>query len=179
MGISGRNYRQHLDPQMGSMIEQLDQVAKLYKSFLNNNGGQYLKFITLYKKNKELLSKIESERNADIGESAKAELVLADEGDVRNRLESANANMREMSELADKVLNESKWPDLNEYRERLNKLTTITPNQLSQSKSLDERTGELIEMYNNIISTFKKNMYEWDKRLESYENRDRDEDADV
>lgn len=158
---------QGFDPQREIVSEQLIQAAKLYKNFV---GDDYLKFLDLYKKSKEL-----EKSNNEIGEAAKAELVLSYSDDLTRYLES----LKTMTEKADKVLDIKNWPDFSGYTERLNKLQAITREQHLKSMALDKRTEELIEVYNRIITAFRNNISIWNQRLDACENQERNEDEDV
>lgn len=155
------------------ICDQLNHVSKLYKNFTETSGERYSRFKELYEKHQKLLRDVEAP-TAQVSDASKAELVLAYENDLVNHLESVKL----MAEKADQVLDETKWPDLSKYRERLEKLETITRDQHLQSVNLDQRTEELIEIYNDIITAFKSNTVIWDQKLEAHENEERKMDED-
>lgn len=157
-----------------SVSDQLQQLAALYKSFLDTQEGQkYARYRELYEKHKRLLAELDGPET-QVSDSAKAELVLAYEEDLVKHLE----DMKTMAEKADKVLDSKAWPDLTTYRERLDKLETITREQHLQATKLDKRTEELIDIYNNIITSFKSNTVIWNQKLEAYEDVDKKMDED-
>lgn len=157
-----------------SILEQLESIAKRYKSFLDSsNGPNYIKFVQLYDKYKALLSELDTRQDTDV--ASKAELVLAYEDELRRYME----NTKTMAETADRVLNVDKWPDMNGFQERLDKLQTITKEQHIQSAAIDKRTEELIELYNEIIVSFKRNSALWNQKLEAYENEETEPDEDI
>ena len=106
---------------------------------------------------------------------AKAELVLAYEEDLKQHLEAVQA----INDKADRVLDVKAWPDFRDYTEKLSKLETITKEQQLQSIQIDKRTEELIEVYNEIITSFRNNIGIWNQKLDVYENEIRNEDEDV
>lgn len=139
----------------GSIFNQLNTVAKHYKSF---SGPQFDRFFELYDSYSGLL-----ESSDDGDDKAKAELILAYEEEI---VKYAN-DIKLMATKADEVLNIEKWPDLTNFQDRLDKLEKITKEQHIQSSKLDKSTEELIEIYNNIIESLKSNMAIWDQRLEA------------
>jgi hypothetical protein len=146
-------------------LDQLIQVAKVYRDFIDTNGERYANFLKLYEEYKNAAY---NQTNDQISDATKAELVLAYEDDLVRHLE----NVRTLTEKADKVLDVKRWPDLSGFQERIEKLATITRDQHLQSVTLDSQTEELIEVYNDIINSFKRNAVLWNQKLEAYEMED-------
>jgi len=177
LGYTGKgpNHRHH-DGDLGSVSQKIKPVAELYENFLTTPSGEsFLKFLELQRKSKELLSNLEKCRNSDIGEAAKADLVLAYENDLTRHFES----LKMLEEKADKVLDDKNWPDFSGLTGRLEKLKTITKEQHLQSVNLDQKTEALVELYNEIITSFRGNISMWNQRLDAYELQDRNPDEDV
>lgn len=143
----------------GPICDQLLEVAKKFQV----HGNKYKKFLDQYNefKNQAL--------EDDIDTVSKAELVLSYENDLVRYFE----NLKSMADKADKVLDIEKWPDLLGYEAKLQKLQTITSKQAEESKLLDQRIEKLIEIYNDIITTFKYNMSIWNNSIEAHENAER------
>lgn len=144
-----------------SVFDHLVEVAKLYKSFMSTDGKNYSRFQELMK-NKNLWEELDS----DISDRAKAEIVLAYEDDLIKYFDS----LKSVSDRADRVLNTDVWPDVNCVKGRIEKLETIIKEQHLQSVAIDKQTEELINIYNDIISSFKANTVRWNEKLEAYEN---------
>lgn len=136
------------------VFDQLNSVAKHYKNFEDKN---YIRFVDLYSQHKNNLDRAEQ---SDI---SKAELVLAYEADLNKYLNDTV----QVAEKAEKVLDIEKWPDLSGYEQKLTQLQTITAEQHLKSTNLDKRTEELIEIYNDIIGAFKRNMVVWEEKLDN------------
>lgn len=148
------------------ILDQLSVFARLFKGCVDNEFNNYNRFVELYAKHRTNLEK--SCKFADISLSdinSKAELVLAYEADLKKYLN----NTKLMAEMADRVLDIKKWPDLTGYEDKLSKLQSITAEQYPQSVDLDKKTEKLIQIYNDIINSFKRNMVSWEETLESRE----------
>lgn len=172
-GAGCRTHSYEASGQETPICDQLKRISKLYQNFVDANGEKYSRFLKLYQNHKRLLDELDSPA-PQVSDAAKAELVLAYENDLVGHLES----VKHMADKADKVLDESKWPDLTRFQERLMQLETITRDQHLQSVNLDQRTEELIEIYNEIITKFKSNTVIWNQKLEAHENEDRKMDED-
>lgn len=172
--LAGNAHLNQLNNQQDESIsDQLNKIAKCYKGFIDTDGEKYTKFVELYERHKNLLNELDK-TNDDVSETAKAELVLAYEEDLIRHLEA----LRVMAEKADRVLNVDKWPDLSGYKQQLDKLEKITKEQHLQSMAIDKKTEELIEIYNDIIGSFKSNTVLWNNKLEAFENEEKKLDED-
>lgn len=98
-------------------------------------------------------------------ESAKVELVLAHEEELIQQ----SQKLKLLAEKAETVLDEQRWPDLKGLPERVNQLQEITKEQNIGSNLIDRKTEELIEIYNDIIGSFKSNIVIWNQKLEAFE----------
>lgn len=156
-----------------SICDQLKRVAKLYQSYIESEGQRYARFVELYEKHKNLLGELGSNGD-EVSEATKTDLLLAYEDDLIKHLEAVKG----MAEKADKVLNVEAWPDSSGYRERLEKLETVTKEQHFQTVALDKQTEELIDIYNDIIGSFKSNTVIWNQKLEAHESEERKLDDD-
>lgn len=165
VGITDKLLNNAID--RASIVDQLNTIAQQYKMFLDQNGEPYLKFKRSYDNYVSILSEM-GQISKEGSERAQMELVLAYEDELVKHME----NIKNMAELADKVLDVQKWPDLTEAKEKLDKLQTITKEQHLQSAALDNRTEEFIELYNEIINSFKNNTIVWDAKLEQHERLD-------
>lgn len=137
-----------------TILSQLDAIAQHYASSLNDAHQIYPKYVQLYQKHKSLVNETDSLE-------AKKAIVLAYEAELQEYMQDLNT----MADKADKVLRIEAWPDMSLYKERVDKLQQITRDQHIESNLIDKRTGELIEIYNDIISSFKKNISTWDQKL--------------
>lgn len=155
-------------PSDGATIcDRLVEVAKLYKKFTQEYGDLHTKFKNLYK------SIADTSTSLDIDDDSKANLVLLYEDDLIKHFEL----LKMISEKADKILDIKQWPDTS--RVDLSNLETITRSQHLESVVLDKQLEELIDIYNDIISSFKDNTVIWNQKLEAYENEDKPADEDV
>lgn len=152
-------------------LDQLIQVAKAYRVFIDANEEKYQNFLELKGKLDEISHNLS---NDGISVLTTAELVLAYEDDLVRHLE----NVKTLVERADHVLDVTKWPDLSGFEKRLEKLETITRDQHLQAMTLDSKTEELIEVYNDIISSFKRNAVTWNQTLEAHEMEEKKLDED-
>lgn len=155
-----------------SILDQLNNISKEYKNFIDEHGDNYFRFIELRKKHEDLLSKLMVMDDTD--ETSKAELVLAYEEDIIKYM----SDLKIMAEKADLVLKEERWPDLSKVSSRLDKIQKINREQHIQSDIVDKKTEDLIEIYNEILGSFKSNMVLWNQRIEAYENEDRESDRE-
>lgn len=153
-----------------SILDQLNYVATEYKKFIEGPGGNYSRFVELRAKHKDLLNQLVDTNNAD--ETSKAELVLAYEEDLTKYM----TDLKIMSEKAELVLKEERWPDLREAVGKLDKLQKINKEQHIQMLTIDKKTEDLIEIYNEILVSFKSNMVLWNQKLQAYENDDKKSD---
>lgn len=158
----------HLDRSQDQkpLFDQLNSIATHYKNFIDNEDKNYTRFVELYGIHKDLLSKPDNASDMDC-DTSKAELVLAYEADLKRFFNDTKL----MAEKADKVLNIENWPDLSGYQDRLANLQTITKEQHLKSTVLDKKTEESIEIYNDIIGAFKRNMLIWEQKLEEKETQ--------
>lgn len=154
-----------------TIYNQFIEVSKHYKQHLSTDGS-YTRFMELYSKFKHLMN--ENKINNECDQMSKAELVLAYEDDLKRHFQ----NMETMTQKADQVLDINKWPELVEYQEKLDKIQKINLEQLRQSQDVDDKTEKLIEVYNDIISSFKSNMIIWNNKLEAYENEEKKTNSD-
>lgn len=150
----------HQGAQQGNIFDQLKSIADHHKSFIESEDQNYARFVELYSKHRELADSANVANNAT-SISSRADLVLAYEDDLTSYMK----NLKKLAEKADSVLDTQRQPDLSEYDDRLSKLKTITKEQLLESKKVDEKTEELIQVYNDLIGAFKKNMVTWDSSL--------------
>lgn len=169
--ILGQSGSAHVDRILGlgshqeNILTQLDSIAKAYKNFMDIYGKNYERFVELYEKNKTLLNDTQSE-------TSKVELVLAYEEDLTNHMK----DLELLVNKADQVLNVEKWPDTS--RLKLEELQRKTREQHLQSIKIDQRTEELINIYTDIIGSFKSNMSLWNDKLEHYAELDKKLDDD-
>lgn len=154
-----------------TIYEQLNTVARHYRNFIDHSGPVYERFVELHEKYQSLAKEFDTS-NSDL--TAKADLVLAYEEDLIKYTQ----DIKSMAEKADRVLNFDNWPDLISVQDRVDNLQKITKEQHLQSVVLDRRTEELIELYNEIISSFKNNMTTWNQKLEAYENQEKRPEED-
>lgn len=146
------------------ILEQLENIAKHYASCIEGSHQTFPKFQELYNKHKQLLVGTESL-------DAKKAIVLAYEKELVDYMQ----DLKTLAEKADKVLDVQNWPDMTLYKERVDKLQKIVREQHIQSTIIDKRTEELIEIYNDIIGSFKRNIETWDQKLEAHMEDDGDE----
>lgn len=151
-----------------SIQDQLNSVAKHYANFINNCDN-YSKFRELYSK----YSSLALDTN-DGDAASKAELVLAYEDDIHKYMQ----DLKSMADKADRVLDIKSWPDLSGYKQRIDKLQQITKEQHLQSLSVDDKTEDIIQIYNDIIGSFKSNMNIWNQKLEDLEAAEQERNND-
>lgn len=149
-----------------SALNRLHLIANYYRTYSDENGEQFLKFKEKYDKSKHVLN------DNDI--SLKQDLVLSKRDDLIRYMQEDKF----MAEKADRVLDTQKWPDVNQFKDRLDKLQTITKQQYSESMKLDRKTEELIDVYNEILRECKINIATWNSKLQAYEEEDKDQDPD-
>jgi len=154
------------------ILDQLNVIAKHYRSHLDGSGKDYARFVELYDKYRGLTGELVD--NSPESRAAKVELILAYEDELLKYM----GDLKDMAEKADRVLAVEKWPDLGGLEGRLGKLSTINRDQHVQSVALNQRTEELIEIYNEIIGSFKSNISTWNQVLESHENEEKRQDED-
>lgn len=155
-----------------SICDQLYSVAKSYNDYINDAGKSYPRFIELYNMSKDLLVQLE---NAYEGtESAKAELVLSYEEDLLKYLQ----NIKLMAEKSEHVLNIEEWPDLSSFQEKLEKLKKLVAVQKEQSDVMDNELWERIIVYKKNLDAIHNLEDTWNKRLEEYENADKEPEED-
>lgn len=148
-------------PPEDNILDNLNSIAEHHKSFMDGEAQTYDRFVELYSKHKQ-----QADHSAYVGPSgasasSKAELVLAYEDDISKYLN----NIKTLAEKAETVLDGHEWPDLRQYEAKLENLKTISKEQFAENKKIDEKTEELIQLYNDLISTFKRNMIRWDGAL--------------
>lgn len=149
-----------------SILSRLHLIANYYRAYTDEHGEQFQKFREKYDKSKSVLG------DNDVG--LKQDMVLSKQDELIKYMEEDKF----MAEKADKVLDSQNWPDVNQFKARLEKLQTITKQQYSESMKLDKRTEELIEVYNEILKECKSNIATWDSRLQAYEEEERNNDPD-
>lgn len=149
-----------------SILSRLHVIANYFRAYTDENGEQFQKFQEKYDKSKHVLSDSDVDLKQDLVLSRKNELIKSMQED------------KYMAEKADQILDSQKWPDVNQFKDRLDKLQTITKQQYSESVKLDKRTEELIEVYNEILQECKINISTWNSRLQAYEEEDRNPDSD-
>lgn len=150
-----------------TICDRLVEVAQMYKKFTQEYGDLHIKFKNLYKSIGDISTSL------DIDDDSKASLVLLYEDDLIKHFEM----LKTISEKADKILDIKQWPDTS--RVDLSNLETITRSQHLETVVLDKQLEELIDIYNDIISSFKENTIIWNQKLEAYENEDKLADEDV
>lgn len=150
-----------------TIVDQLNNVATEYKNFIESPEQNYARFVELKTKHRDLLNKLVDDNDTD--ENSKAELVLAYEDDLTKYME----DLKIMAQKSELVLKEENWPDLRGAMGKLEKLQAINKEQHVQSVSLDKKTEDLIQIYNEILLSFKNNMVLWNQRIEAYENEDK------
>lgn len=164
--------RMHPNSQ-NSLLDQLNVVAQRYQNFLDTSGKNYPKFMELYERHKDL--SVELEYSFDGSETSKAELVLAYEEDLLKFMH----DIKTMAEKAENVLNDKNWPDLSCFEHKLEKLKNSINTQERESAVLDRRLEELISIYKELLDLLQNNTEIWNRKLESYENEDRDLDENI
>lgn len=147
-----------------SPLDQLEDIAKHYASCVEGPHRSFPRFLELYNKHKRLLVATDSL-------DSKKAIVLAYERELLSYMH----DLKTMAEKADKVLDVQNWPDITEYKERIDKLQKIVKEQHLQSTIIDKRTEELIEIYNDIIGSFKRNIEIWDEKLEAHMQEEGDQ----
>lgn len=166
--LENRILSSDLTPTDGATVcEQLAEVAKLYKRFMQEHGEIFERFKDAYKNISDMAT------NMEVEDDSKANLVLLYEEDLIKHFEM----LKTIGEKSEKVLDIKQWPDTS--RINLSKLETITRSQHLESAVLDRQLEELIDIYNDIISSFKDNTVIWNQKLEAYENEERPADEDV
>lgn len=149
------------------ILDQLNNVATEYKNFTESPGQNYSRFFELKTKHKDLLNKLVDSNDPD--ETSKADLVLAYEDDLTKYMNDLTI----MAKKAELVLKEENWPDISKVSGKLDKLRAINKEQHVESVAIDKRTEDLIEIYNEILLSFKSNMVLWNQKIEAYENEDK------
>lgn len=152
------------------ILDQLNNVATEYKNFTEDPGQNYSRFLELKSKHKDLLNKLVDSNDPD--ETSKADLVLAYEDDLTKYMN----DLKIMGKKAELVLKEENWPDLSKVFAKLDKMQAINKEQHVESVAIDKRTEDLIEIYNEILLSFKSNMVIWNQKIEAYENEDEKQD---
>lgn len=150
------------------ILDLLNDIGAEYKNFTDGPGQNYLKFVELKSKHKDLLDKLADTSN-ETDDTSKADLVLAYEDDLTKYMN----DLEIMAKKADLVLKDENWPDLSSVSKKLDKLQEINKEQHVQSVAMDRRTEELIGIYNEILTSFKSNMVLWNQKIEAYENEDK------
>lgn len=149
------------------ICEKLAEVAKLYKRFMQEHGESFTRFKEAYKNMSDATTALE------VGQDSKANLVLLYEDDLIKHFEMLKA----IAEKSEKVLDVKQWTDTS--RVDLSRLETITRSQHLESVVLDKQLEELIDIYNDIISSFKDNTVIWNQKLEAHESEEKSADEDV
>lgn len=161
------------DNEQESICDQLSSVAKLYRSYLDNAGKNYLNFVESYGSAKKLLGELGDSHESS--SASKVELVLAYEEDLVKYMK----NLKSMAERANHVLNIERWPNLNGLTERLNKLEqNLMGHTDPEAEKIDQEVFERIMLYKKNLDTLRGLEITWNKRLEHYENAERDTEED-
>lgn len=156
-----------------SITDNLNEVAKLYLDH-NSQSEKYNKFYSQYKQCKSTLLDADSNLSST-GLKSQIELVLGHRGELEEHMKAASL----MHDKAEKVLNSDNWIDLNPTLKKLSQIQEINEQQLAKSMEIDDKTGEYIKIYNDIIKSFKHNMVVWSDRLDYYESQKKSADEDV
>lgn len=159
--LEDRLLGQMMNPPEDGIFDQLNSIAEQHKSFIDSEDQTYSRFIELYSKHTQQAEASATTGSSGASASSRAELVLAYEDDLTKYLN----NIKTLAEKADKILDGHNWPDLSIYEAKLAELRTIHKDQFVESQKIDSKTEELIQVYNDLIGAFKRNMIAWDSAL--------------